>query len=149
MTKVYLDVCCLNRPQDDQTQPRVRIETEAVLAILDKIHANEWTGIRSHVHVLENTACPDQSKRDAVEQSLLLMQEQGDWSEEIVQRAEEIAASGIKTLDALHVASAEFSQADVMLTTDDRLLRAVQRNSRQVFIRVLNSAVWLPEVLSP
>jgi hypothetical protein len=32
--KVYLDVCCLNRPFDDQTQQRVRDEAEAVAAIL-------------------------------------------------------------------------------------------------------------------
>jgi hypothetical protein len=26
---IYLDVCCLNRPLDDQTQERVRLESEA------------------------------------------------------------------------------------------------------------------------
>ncbi|WP_420642969.1 hypothetical protein [Candidatus Leptofilum sp.] len=28
--KIYLDVCCLNRPFDDQTQDRMRLETEAI-----------------------------------------------------------------------------------------------------------------------
>jgi hypothetical protein len=32
--KPYLDGCCLNRPFDDQSQPRVRLEAEAVLSIL-------------------------------------------------------------------------------------------------------------------
>lgn len=27
--KVYLDACCLNRPFDDQTQGRIRLEAEA------------------------------------------------------------------------------------------------------------------------
>lgn len=31
---IYLDVCCLKRPFDDQAQPRIRIETEAVLGLL-------------------------------------------------------------------------------------------------------------------
>jgi len=29
MERVYLDLCCLNRPFDDQTQERIRLETEA------------------------------------------------------------------------------------------------------------------------
>ena len=32
--KIYLDVSCLNRPFDDQTQPRVRLEAEAVTIVL-------------------------------------------------------------------------------------------------------------------
>ena len=34
MTRIYLDVCCLNRPFDDQNQPRIRLESEAILIIL-------------------------------------------------------------------------------------------------------------------
>ena len=32
--RIYLDNCCYNRPFDDQTQDRIHIESEAVLAIL-------------------------------------------------------------------------------------------------------------------
>ena len=32
--RLYLDICCLKRPFDDQAQPRIRIETEAVLGLL-------------------------------------------------------------------------------------------------------------------
>ena len=31
--RVYLDNCCYNRPFDDQSQLKVRLETEAKLAI--------------------------------------------------------------------------------------------------------------------
>ena len=37
--KIYLDVCCYKRPFDSQTQERVRLETEAVLTILNRIEA--------------------------------------------------------------------------------------------------------------
>lgn len=30
----YLDVCCLNRPFDDQTQLRIKLETQAILEIV-------------------------------------------------------------------------------------------------------------------
>ena len=29
--KVYMDVCCLNRPFDNQSQDKVRFETEAII----------------------------------------------------------------------------------------------------------------------
>jgi hypothetical protein len=32
---VYMDCCCLNRPADDQTQDKIRIETDAIIGILD------------------------------------------------------------------------------------------------------------------
>ena len=35
--KVYLDASALNRPFDDQSLPRNRLETEAVIVILDQI----------------------------------------------------------------------------------------------------------------
>jgi hypothetical protein len=35
--KVYLDASALNRPFDDQSLPRNRLEAEAVIVILDQI----------------------------------------------------------------------------------------------------------------
>ena len=39
MYRIYLDACCLNRPLDDQTQARIRLEAEAVLIVLLGIYA--------------------------------------------------------------------------------------------------------------
>jgi hypothetical protein len=44
--RIYLDVCCINRPFDDQTEERIRMESEAVLAILKRC-LSEWTLIGS------------------------------------------------------------------------------------------------------
>lgn len=41
MTKIYLDVCRLNRPFDDQTQERIHLEAEAILVILSRIEKGE------------------------------------------------------------------------------------------------------------
>lgn len=51
--KIYLDTCCLNRPFDDQRQPRIRLEAEAVTLILEKARQREWTWIGSEVLVYE------------------------------------------------------------------------------------------------
>ncbi len=32
--RIYLDMCCLKRPFDDQAQQRIHLEREAVLALL-------------------------------------------------------------------------------------------------------------------
>src|SRR4051812_43387504 len=39
LVRLSLDLCCLNRPFDDQTQPRVSLEAQAVLLILKEIEA--------------------------------------------------------------------------------------------------------------
>ena len=36
MTKIYLDNCVLNRPFDDQSQERIRLETEAIVLLLSR-----------------------------------------------------------------------------------------------------------------
>ncbi|MCS3918538.1 hypothetical protein M2350_000938 [Candidatus Fervidibacter sacchari] len=37
-----MDVCCLNRPFDAQTQERIRLESEALLLILERCERREW-----------------------------------------------------------------------------------------------------------
>jgi len=41
LMRIYLDVCCLNRPFDDQTQERIHLESEAVLIILSNIASQQ------------------------------------------------------------------------------------------------------------
>ena len=53
MSIIYLDVCCLNRPFDDQAQARIHLEAEAVLVILNQCQAGHLTWISSDVVTLE------------------------------------------------------------------------------------------------
>jgi len=39
--KIYLDACCLNRPFDDQSQARIRVESEIIIFILSRIYEKE------------------------------------------------------------------------------------------------------------
>lgn len=55
--RIYLDMCCLKRPFDDQSQPRIRLETEAVLALLAAESATV-DYIRSAARRLENRQNP-------------------------------------------------------------------------------------------
>ena len=64
-TKVYMDVCCLNRPFDDQTQDRIRMESEAVLMILNRC-LTDWILVRSEVIDYEISRIPDDERKNGV-----------------------------------------------------------------------------------
>ncbi len=61
--KIYMDVCCLNRPFDDQTQDRIRIETEAILSILYRCQQGDWELIGSKIIDLELSNSPEGLKK--------------------------------------------------------------------------------------
>ena len=62
------------------------------------------------------------------------------------QRAEELLGlSNMKTMDSLHVASAEVGGADVFLTTDDKLIKNAK--NAELKIRVMNPVTYLAEVI--
>jgi hypothetical protein len=65
MPRIYLDVCCLNRPFDDQRQERIRLEAEAVPLILGRCEAGAWQWVSSAVVEEER---PVTEAKDAVRQ---------------------------------------------------------------------------------
>ena len=52
---------------------------------------------------------------------------------------------GFKAFDALHIACAESGGADVLLTTDDAMVRRWRRLSRELRVPVENPLTWLQE----
>ena len=46
---LYLDSCCFNRPFDDLSQIRVRLEAEAVEWILDESRSGRFTVVTSSI----------------------------------------------------------------------------------------------------
>ena len=60
--KIYMDACCLNRPFDDQSQDRVRLETEAILNILEYCQNDKWILAASEALDFELAQCLDQAR---------------------------------------------------------------------------------------
>jgi hypothetical protein len=87
--KVYLDACCLNRPFDDQSQPRVRLEAEAISIILEKLHQNEWEWIGSEILLYELGQNPDLDNRQRTLSFASLAQQVVETTEKfwVVQRS--------------------------------------------------------------
>ena len=61
---IYMDCCCLNRPSDDQTQDKIRIETDAIMAVLYKCFYGNWKLIGSDIIEYEIMKTSDNNKKD-------------------------------------------------------------------------------------
>ncbi|MGC8855572.1 MAG: PIN domain-containing protein [Anaerolineae bacterium] len=147
MLRVYLDACCLNRPFDDQSQPRIHLETIAISLVFERVGLQEWEWIGSEALSYEIRQNPDVERRERV---WLLAQQAHEvvlLNDDILRRAEELQAAGFDVYDAVHLASAEAGKVDVFLTTDDRLLKTAKRKGRLLPFRVANPVSWLEEVL--
>jgi len=143
---IYLDVCCLNRPFDDQTQERIRLEAEAVLLILERCQAGTWQLLGSEAVEYEVSRIPDVERRRKVFHLASIARVKQVVSEAVQTRAEELERLGFTALDALHIACAEAAGADVVLTTDYRMLAKAEELQDSLRVKVENPILWLMEV---
>ncbi|NCJ06281.1 PIN domain-containing protein [Synechococcales cyanobacterium C] len=145
--KIYLDVCCLNRPFDDQTQERIRLEAEAVLLILRKCQTKSWKLVISSALDAEIRLTPNPSRLRQVQDLLSIAIIKVQTSNVLEQRIADLTQLGFTFYDAAHIASAERSHADIFLTTDDRLLRKARLLLNHLNVKVDNPVQWLAQVI--
>jgi len=123
---VYLDNCCFNRPFDDQSQARVRLEAEAKLEIQQRIKDKAIELAWSYVLDYESRANPFEERRDVVARWKTVAMVDVEETEAIIQKAREIASRGLRAKDALHVACAMAAGCDFFLTTDDLVVKKMR-----------------------
>jgi hypothetical protein len=143
MPVLYLDVCCLNRPFDDQRQDRIRLEAEAVERIMERLHVRQWEWVGSEVVDLEVSKTPDPERRRRVTLLASSTHRMVVAGKEEEGRATHLRGLGFSGVDALHLACAERGGVDVFLTTDDKLLRLALRHAAALKIQVANPLAWL------
>ena len=97
---IYLDVCCLNRPFDDQSQHRVRLEAEAVLSILEMAAAGKLKLATSDIIDDELSQMPDAERREKVELLLNASSKHVSLTTSIERRATQLHKWNITPLDA-------------------------------------------------
>ena len=119
---IYLDNCCFNRPFDDQSQVRVLLETEAKLAIQDRIRSDSLQLAWSYILDFENAASPFEDRRISISPWRSLASIDVSESNEIVARAESLNEIGFKSKDALHISCAIDANCTVFLSTDKGIL---------------------------
>ena len=121
--RVYLDCCGLQRPFDDRSQPRIAVEAEAVLIILALCESHHLRLIASEALLFEIGLIPDQTRKEDALAILKIAEETVTLTTEVEALARRLRASGLKPLDALHLASASTAKVDYFCTCDDRFLR--------------------------
>jgi predicted nucleic acid-binding protein len=141
--KLYLDVSCLNRPFDDQSQPRIRLESEAITLILEGIDAGTWEEVSSRMVEIEILAIADETRRRRVLE--LIPRVRIDLAASVFDRAKELVKRGFCAADAVHLAAAEHAGAAVVLSCDDRLIKRAGRILDELRVRVVNPVDWLKE----
>ena len=144
--KIYLDTCCLNRFFNPQLQARIRRETRAIDAIFLNFDTQDWYWIASSVLRFEINQTPNLEKRAELRRMLRRAHETILAGALEMARSEALESLGFKHYDALHIACAESGGADVLLTTDDRLLSRATRFSAQLRVHVENPHTWLQTV---
>jgi predicted nucleic acid-binding protein len=140
---IYMDCCCLNRPSDDQTQDKIRIESDVIIAILLKCYYGSWKLIGSDIVEYEIAKTPDLYKRSKTLELYKVKKENIAMNDIIVKRAHELQSCGIKPMDSLHFASAEYRKVNVLLTVDkDFIVASKHINSS---LKVANPINWFME----
>ena len=143
--KIYMDNCCLNRPFDDQSKPRIHLESEAIKTIIDLIEKETWELISSDILAYEIANTFDEKRRRNLSGINNMAIKIVNLTNAIKDRANYFESFGLQAFDAMHLACAE-NNSDILLTVDDRFIKkANQINSLKVIIK--NPLQWLEEVL--
>jgi len=121
--RIYLDNSVLNRPFDDQGQPRIRLEAQALASILGLVEQRVLELASSSVQEFENEQNPFPDRKRWVDRCLRLAEIRGVVDAKTIGRAHELVKQGQSPLDALHLACAEVCRSQYFLTCDDRLAK--------------------------
>ena len=133
MKNIYLDVCSLCRPFDDQSFIRIRLETNAVNLIMAYVQKGAFKLVASPVHFNEIAAITDISERIQIE--MLLEQDAIQPRTNIAlvkERTEDLTKLGFGLADAAHLAFAESYDTD-FISCDDKLLKKCSKSKIQIW----------------
>lgn len=144
--RVYLDVCCLNRLFDDDSQPRVAIEKAAVEQVLELLDQGVLTDYSSEMAVIEIERMRDHDRRRSVLALLPPASRIADLTDVLLDAADLIRLMGFALADSTHLAAAAQWNVRIFLTVDDKLMRRAVRNAGRLGFRVLNPVSFVEEM---
>lgn len=143
--KVYLDNCCFNRPFDDQSQIRVRIETEAKLKIQEEIRSGKFHLVWSYILDYENHKNPFVERKAQIISWKKYAEDDIEESIAVLEAAYSLSQYGIQRIDSLHIACAIIANCDYFLSTDDKILG---KSGKIMNIKINDPIGFIKEVLS-
>ena len=145
--RLNFDICCYSRLYDDQTQIKVYMESEAILNILNISKQNNDEIVGSSALDLEIDQIDNVEKREKIKYFYhQTITEKIDYTENVLNRVKELSEqTKIKTLDSFHLSFAEYSNANILLTTDTKFEKACAKIDLK--IKVINPVKYLMEVI--
>lgn len=120
--KIYLDNCCFNRPFDDQSQLRIKLESEAKLKIQTDIQAGNLDLVWSYILEAENEANPFEERKRAIREWKNYTIMEINEETPLLDKAKMLNQIGLRSKDALHISCAISAGCQYFLTTDDNIL---------------------------
>ncbi len=107
-------------------QLRISMETQAKLKIQEMITNGELELVSSFAIAYEQTKSPFVERQTSVlnfikDNAVIIVD--SDKIDKIKELAEPIMETGVKRLDAYHIACALYAECDYMISVDDRLLK--------------------------
>ena len=133
-----------NRPFDDQSQVRIRLETLAIFSILQKIKNKELTLLWSFMIDYENSLNPHEDVRQEIEMAASLAVKSVTPNESVLTAAKEFESKGIKPRDSIHLACALKGKAEYFLTCDDKLIRGA--TTLDINIKIINPLRFIEDM---
>ena len=142
--KIYIDNCCFNRPFDDQSQIRIRIETEAKLKIQEEIRAGKFQLVWSYLLDYENNKNPYSDRKSQISNWKKYAFEDIEENRKLIEQANLFYKFGLQKIDSLHIACATTAKCEYYLTTDDKILN---KSDKITDIKITDPIGFIKEVL--
>ena len=142
--KIYLDMCCYNRPYDPQDQLKIAMETQSKLKIQRMIIEGKIELIGSYVLDYECGNVPVPMRKNSIRDFIsnnMTGHVGVERDKEVSEIAERIMQTNIKQYDAYHIASAIYAGCTFFITTDIRLLKYKSEE-----IRLINPIDFISEM---
>ena len=138
--RIYLDNCSFNRPFDDQTQLRIKLESEAKLKIQSSIIEGQFDLIWSYILDFENEQNPFEERKISIKKWKNHATTNILESDEILDTAKKLIKKGIKSKDVLHIACAISEKCEYFITTDAKIIKKMEHDEQ---INVINPLTFL------
>jgi|WetSurMetagenome_2_1015567.scaffolds.fasta_scaffold200053_2 hypothetical protein len=150
--KIYLDNCRFNRPFDDQSQSRIRIETEAKLNIQGNIRSGKFQLVWSYILDLvwsylfdyENNKNPYSDRKAQIVRWKKYAIADIEENNQLIEQANFLNQFGFQKIDSLHIACAIATLCDYYLTTDDKILN---KSNKIATIKITDPIGFIKEAL--
>ena len=113
---------------------------------MSRCESGLWKLITSTALDEELDQTPDLERLKHVKTILAIAKIKVVSSQFIEVRTTELQKLGFSGYDATHIASAERSQGDIFLTTDDRLIKKAQNNIQLIQVEIDNPVQWLIKI---